>query len=145
MKAAQADMLHIVRSRLCDELDDTDARVLGAELPQPLHEPLLWMLHGGPGTGKSEVPKMVKELFREVCGWQMGLEYQMLALQAVTAQLLDGDTIHHACGINPFGPRKGAKAEAQAAAAPASYRSGCYGVRGLEGAQSAAPIPRTGA
>ena len=32
----------------------------------------------------------------------MGLDYQMVALQAVMAQLLSGDTIHHALGINPF-------------------------------------------
>ena len=41
----------------------------------------------------------------------MGLEFQMVALQAVMAQLLGGDTIHHACGINPFG----AKTDPQAA------------------------------
>ena len=33
----------------------------------------------------------------------MGLEYQMAALQAVMADQLGGDTIHHATGINPFG------------------------------------------
>ena len=75
----------------------------------PLSDPLLWLLHGSPGTGKSEVLKLVKELFTEVCGWQMGLDYQMAALQAVMAQLLGGDTIHHACGINPFGGGKGAQ------------------------------------
>ena len=52
---------------------------------------------------------MVKELFRDVCGWEMGLEFQMVALQAVMAQLLEGDTIHHACGINPFGGKKDPK------------------------------------
>jgi hypothetical protein len=35
----------------------------------------------------------------------------MVALQAVMAQLLEGDTIHHACGITPFG----AKTDPQAA------------------------------
>eukprot|EP00973_Karenia_brevis_P009411 1271748-Karenia_brevis.AAC.1 len=29
----------------------------------------------------------------------MGVEYQVVALQAVMADLLGGDTIHHACGI----------------------------------------------
>ena len=32
----------------------------------------------------------------------MGLEYQMAALQAVMAEQLGGDTLHHACGINKF-------------------------------------------
>ena len=66
-------------------------------------------MHGGPGTGKSEVLKMAQELFREVCGWDMGMEYQMVALQAVMAQLLGGDTIHHALGINPFGQKSDPK------------------------------------
>ena len=67
------------------------------------------MLQGGPGTGKSEVLTIVKELFRDVCGWEMGFEFQMMALQAVMAQLLEGDTIHHACGINPFGVKNDPK------------------------------------
>jgi primosomal protein N' len=92
VKAAQLKMLHVVCQRLCDELDEVANE-------QRRSEPLMWLLHGLPGTGKSEVLMMLKELFEEVCGWQMGLEYQMVALQAVMAQLLGGDTIHHAMGI----------------------------------------------
>ena len=64
-------------------------------------EPLRWVVHGGPGTGKSHVVKDVikDELFDQVCHWQQGLDYQVVALQAVMADLLKGDTIHHACGI----------------------------------------------
>ena len=46
-------------------------------------------------------------------GWNMGLEYQMAALQAVTAELLGGDTIHHACGIDPFMKQDGDPAKRQ--------------------------------
>jgi hypothetical protein len=81
--------------RLCDELAQ---HVRGLEL-------LLWLTHGGPGSGKSMILKMLKELFRDVCAWQRGLEFQIAALQAVMAQQLDGDTLHHACGINPFGDK----------------------------------------
>ena len=57
---------------------------------------------GGPGTGKSHVLKLVKkELFEDILHWDMGEQFQVVALQAVMAQLLDGDTIHHALGI-PF-------------------------------------------
>ena len=61
-----------------------------------------WCVHGGPGTGKSHVIMLVKELFTDVLGWDMGIEFQVVALQAVMADLLGGDTIHHACGIPIF-------------------------------------------
>ena len=59
------------------------------------------MVHGGPGTGKSHVVKRVvkEELFDQILHWQQGLDYQVIALQAVMADLLNGDTIHYACGI----------------------------------------------
>ena len=41
----------------------------------------------------------LEELFQQVLCWQRGLDYEIIALQAVTADLLKGDTIHHACGI----------------------------------------------
>ena len=69
-------------------------------------EPLRWCVHGGPGTGKSHVIALVKELFADVLGWDMGVEFQLVALQAVMADLIGGDTIHHACGIPVFGRGK---------------------------------------
>jgi hypothetical protein len=92
-------MLGKICHRLCRELSQ---QAKGLELD----EPLLWLMHGGPGAGKSMIIKMLKELFRDVCGWQMSLEFQVAALQAIMAQQLGGDTVHHACGINPFGDNK---------------------------------------
>ena len=57
---------------------------------------LRWVLHGGPGTGKSYVLKLLKELFESVLGWQRGVQFEVVALQATNADALDGDTIHHA-------------------------------------------------
>ena len=68
-------------------------------------DPLMWCLHGGPGTGKSYVLLLITELIRDVLGWSQGIDYQKVALQAVMAEQIDGDTIHHALGINPFGQR----------------------------------------
>ena len=90
VKKKQMDLLEIVANRICLEiraLNDPNVDV---------GEPLLWCLHGLPGTGKTFVLKLLKELFEEVLGWEMGMEYQMAALQAVTAAELEGDTIHHA-------------------------------------------------
>ena len=63
----------------------------------------LWMLHGGPGTGKSHVIRLLKEeLFEKECGWISALDFQLGALQAVSADNLDGHTLHHALGLQPF-------------------------------------------
>ena len=56
-------------------------------------------MHGGPGVGKSEVIKLLRELFVTVLHWNMGVDFQMAALQAVMAEQLGGDTLHHSCGI----------------------------------------------
>ena len=64
-------------------------------------EPLRWAVHGGPGTGKSYVLNRIrKELFEEILGWKQGAEFQVVTLQAVMANDLKGDTIHHAFGLN---------------------------------------------
>eukprot|EP00973_Karenia_brevis_P009841 1330964-Karenia_brevis.AAC.1 len=34
--------------------------------------------------------------------WEQGVDYQIAALQAVNADSLDGDTLHHALGLRPF-------------------------------------------
>ena len=67
-----------------------------------LANPLRWVVHGGPGVGKSHVISSIATLFTDVFGWQHGVEFQNLALQAVMADQLNGDTLHHALGINPF-------------------------------------------
>ena len=67
-----------------------------------VEEPLRWLIHGGPGTGKSHVLKQIRELFTDVLHWDIGVQYQIVAFQAVMAEQLGGDTIHHACGIPVF-------------------------------------------
>ncbi len=46
------------------------------------------------------------EFFEKVRGYELGRDYQVGALRAVTATLLGGKTIHHALGLNPFLARK---------------------------------------
>ena len=55
-------------------------------------EPLRWSMHGGPGTGKTHVIKILKEeLSGKVLKWNIAVEFQVVALQAVMADLL-GET-----------------------------------------------------
>ncbi|CAE7576637.1 PIF2, partial [Symbiodinium sp. CCMP2456] len=64
-------------------------------------EPLRWMLHGGPGTGKTHAINILRdELFQGLLQWEAGIHFQCAALQAVTADMLDGDTLHHVFGLS---------------------------------------------
>ena len=100
--AKQFEAVEKVAERVMQELR------AGPDAPdEAFGEPLRWCVHGGPGTGKSKhVIAFIKELFQEVLHWDMGVEFQIVALQAVMADLLGGDTIHHALGIPVF--RRGA-------------------------------------
>ena len=61
-------------------------------------------MHGGPGTGQTHVIKSIKEeFFENVLKWNIGVKFQIVALQAVMADLLAGDTIHHVFNIPVFG------------------------------------------
>ena len=91
--AEQRDFCTKVAMRVKDEL----GQVSGVRN----EEPLRWALHGGPGTGKSYALDLVRrELFEGVLGWKQGAEFQVVTLQAVMAESLEGDTIHHALGLN---------------------------------------------
>ena len=57
--------------------------------------------------------KLVAELFQQVLGWERGVQFQVVAFQAVTASQIQGDTIHHACGIPVFGRERGHEEAAQ--------------------------------
>ena len=48
-----------------------------------------------------------EELFDQVLGWQQGVQYQVVAFQAVMADQLAGETIHHAVGLNKHGEETG--------------------------------------
>ena len=63
-------------------------------------DPLVWLLHGPPGTGKSHVLAFIRELFDKVMDYIYGLDYEVVAFQAVNAADLHGKTIHGAFGFN---------------------------------------------
>ena len=107
LNAKQFDVVELVGKRLIRELEGA-----AADEPCDDDESLRWMVHGGPGTGKSHVLKTIRdELFVDVLGWTAGVEFQIVALQAVTAALIEGDTIHHGCGLVPAQFRRGRQAD----------------------------------
>ena len=95
------------QSAFCAKVADRVANELReARGDEATSEPLRWVLHGGPGTGKSYTLKLLRrDLFEGVLGWQHGVDFQIVSFQAVMAELLDGDTIHHALGLDWGGDR----------------------------------------
>ena len=102
MNTEQFAMVKRVADRVMDEM-----RAVSKQNFHSIGEPLRWSMHGGPGTGKTHVIQLLKEeLFGQVLKWNIGVEFQIVAFQAVMADLLEGDTIHHAFNINIFGKQK---------------------------------------
>ena len=64
-------------------------------------EPLLSLLHGVPGAGKSEVLYWIRDFFEEVCLWIHGKEVAYLTSQNSMAALINGCTFHFFMGV-PF-------------------------------------------
>ena len=90
--AKQAEVCRKVAGEVLQEISTESFEAL---------EPLRWAVHGGPGTGKSYVLTRIRtELFEDILGWKQGDEFQVVTLQAVMANDLNGDTIHHAFGLN---------------------------------------------
>ena len=66
---------------------------------QTEHEPLLDLLHGLPGTGKSKVIAWLREIMEDGLGWTHGVQFVFLAFQNVMAAAINGFTLHHWSGI----------------------------------------------
>ena len=99
LNAFQFEVVKKVADRVCLE-----KAALQTGDYEALPEPLRWSMHGGPGTGKTHVIKIIKEeLFETVLKWNIGVKFQIVALQAVMPDLLAGDTIRHAFNIPVFG------------------------------------------
>ena len=62
-------------------------------------EPLLDLIHGFPGTGKSRVIAWQRQLMEEGLGWTHGVQFVCLAFQNAMAAQINGFTVHHWSGI----------------------------------------------
>ena len=87
----QLDFLRAIISRIRREREE---ELLGTQ-EETEHEPMLDLLHGLPGTGKSRVLGWVRELFESVLKWEHGVHFVCLAFQNSMAALIRGETIHH--------------------------------------------------
>ena len=62
-------------------------------------EPLLDLVHGFPGTGKSAIIAWMRQLMEEGLGWEHGVQFVCLAFQNAMAAQINGHTVHHWSGI----------------------------------------------
>ena len=69
-------------------------------------EPLFDMIHGVPGSGKSQMIAWIREAFEQVLGWTHGIQFVCVAYQNAMAAHIDGYTVHHWTGI-PVGEAEG--------------------------------------
>ena len=97
--AKQREFLELIVDRVLVELDliEPNASIRKSS------EPLVWLLHGSPGTGKSHELPFLRELFGDLLGYTQGIEFQVVAFQAVNAADIKGETIHQAFGLNRNG------------------------------------------
>ena len=62
-------------------------------------EPMLDVIHGFPGTGKSAVITWMRRLMEQGLGWTHGIQFVCLAFQNSMAAQINGYTVHHWTGI----------------------------------------------
>ena len=62
-------------------------------------EPLLDLIHGFPGTGKSVMIFWMQALMKQGLGWEHGVHFVCLAFQNSMAAAINGYTIHNWTGI----------------------------------------------
>ena len=94
----QHEFLRLIVDRVLTELK----LITVAESQRQSAEPLVYLLHGPPGTGKSFVLPHLRELF-QLLGYRPGIEFEITAFQAVNAASIGGKTIHNAFGMNLVG------------------------------------------
>ena len=82
LNALQYEMVERVADQVCVELRARTTNNYDDV------QPLRWSLHGGPGTGKSHVIKIIQtEFFEQILQFKIAVEFHIVALQAVMADL----------------------------------------------------------
>ena len=96
--AEQQEFLTIIVNKIIAEYGLGD--LIGDAHGHDFQEPLGWLLHGGPGTGKTHALHFVRQLFADVVGYKEGIDFVVTTFQAVNAADVQGSTIHQAFGLH---------------------------------------------
>ncbi len=101
VEAEDVATLRRVQTRILDEL----AVEKGGGSKNARHsktEPMLGLIHGPPGTGKSRLMFWICQLFQQALHWTHGVEFLCVAFQNKVALKMGGETMHVA-GDVPVG------------------------------------------
>ena len=96
--AEQLEFLTIIVNKIIAEYGLGD--LIGDTAGHEFQEPLGWLLHGGPGTGKTHALHFARQLFADVVGYKEGIDFVVTTFQAVNAADVQGSTIHQAFGLH---------------------------------------------
>ena len=96
LNKGQQIFLQMVANRVKEEVTDDINGMHGSS------EPLRWMLHGGPGTGKSKALGIIVQFF-ELLGYVKDKHIEIGAFQGKMARLIGGSTLHQLGAMNLFG------------------------------------------
>lgn len=90
--AEQLRILHAVRA--CCEVEAEEVRQDLINQAAAAHEPLRALVHGMPGTGKSQVIKRLRDFWENALGWRHAEQFVFLASMDTMAALIGGRSIH---------------------------------------------------
>ena len=107
----QAKVLRLVHDRVTQEEYELAGEPLPAGLRQ-VEKPLLRLVHGLPGSGKSKLIEWLTMYFEYVWEWKMNKQYALVAPMNTMADNIGGNTIHSFGNIS-FKDRKGIEIKPQ--------------------------------
>ena len=98
LNKGQQIFLQIVANCVKEEVTDDINGMPGSS------DPLRWMLHGGPSTGKSKALGIVVQFF-ELLGYVKDKHFEIGAFQGKMARLIGGSTLHQLGAMNLLGTK----------------------------------------
>ena len=93
-KAPNADQFEFLKAVISRLLIEAKAEQEGNQT-QVVDDPMFDMIHGVPGSGKSELIAWLREAFEDVLGWTHGVQFVCVAFQNAMAAHIQGFTVHH--------------------------------------------------